>query len=43
MPPYGAQFRDFYSQSDSHVYKALAQRMDLVGTAEEGLTQASDK
>ena len=33
MPPYGAQFRDFYSQSDSHVYKTLAQRMDLVGTA----------
>ncbi|XP_063845577.1 ionotropic receptor 93a-like isoform X2 [Scylla paramamosain] len=43
MPPYGAQFRDFYSQSDSYVFKALAQRMDLVGSAEEGLRQASDK
>ncbi|KAK3873599.1 hypothetical protein Pcinc_021403 [Petrolisthes cinctipes] len=43
MPPYGAQFKDFYSKSDSIVFKALAQRMDFVKTAVEGVSQASNK
>ncbi|KAG7178056.1 Ionotropic receptor 21a-like 8, partial [Homarus americanus] len=43
MPPYGAQFRDFYSRSDSTVFKALAQRMDLVPSVLDGLQQVSDK
>lgn len=43
MPSYGAQFRDFYSKSDSIVFKALAQRMELVQNLLEGLSQVSNK
>ncbi|XP_042873752.1 ionotropic receptor 93a-like [Penaeus japonicus] len=43
MPPYGAQFRDFYKQSDSEVFRALAESMEIVPSVQEGLRQASGK
>ncbi|ROT65113.1 Variant Ionotropic Glutamate Receptor, partial [Penaeus vannamei] len=42
MPTYGAQFRDFYMQSDSEVFRTLARIMEIVPSAEEGLRQASE-
>ncbi|XP_047486912.1 uncharacterized protein LOC125037757 [Penaeus chinensis] len=42
MPSYGAQFRDFYKQSDSEVFRALARIMEIVPSAQEGLQQASE-
>nr|XP_053627916.1 glutamate receptor ionotropic, delta-2-like [Cherax quadricarinatus] len=43
MPPYGIQFRNFYSQSDSTVFKTLAKQMDFVPTAYDGLKYASEQ
>ncbi|XP_069156905.1 ionotropic receptor 21a isoform X2 [Procambarus clarkii] len=43
MPPYGIQFRDFYSKSDSTVFKTLAKQMEFVPTAYDGLMHATSK
>ncbi|XP_037782039.1 uncharacterized protein LOC119578542 [Penaeus monodon] len=43
MPPFGTEFIKFFKQSDSGVYKALAERMHIVPSVMEGLQQALDK
>ncbi|XP_047473672.1 ionotropic receptor 21a-like isoform X2 [Penaeus chinensis] len=40
MPPFGTEFIKFFKQSDSGVYKALAERMHIVPSVMEGLQQA---
>ncbi|XP_042233807.1 uncharacterized protein LOC121873993 [Homarus americanus] len=43
MPPYGQEFRQFFKQSDSDVFKALSDIMDIVPSASVGLHQATEK
>ncbi|XP_063871144.1 uncharacterized protein LOC135106256 isoform X3 [Scylla paramamosain] len=40
MPPYGAQFRDFFKQSESSDFKTLGERVKIVSTTGDGLQQA---
>ncbi|XP_069952103.1 ionotropic receptor 21a-like [Cherax quadricarinatus] len=40
MPPYGAQYREFFKESDSTDFKTLSERVDIVPTTSEGLKQA---
>ncbi|MPD05637.1 hypothetical protein E2C01_101391 [Portunus trituberculatus] len=41
MPPYGAQFRDFFKQSESSDFQTLGERVKIVSTTGEGLQQAT--
>ncbi|XP_069982931.1 ionotropic receptor 21a-like [Penaeus vannamei] len=43
MPPFGTEFIKFFKQSDSGVYKALAERMHIVPSVMEGLQQATER
>ncbi|KAG7162065.1 hypothetical protein Hamer_G027236, partial [Homarus americanus] len=43
MPPYGLEFRQFFKQSDSDLFKALSDLMDIVPSTSVGLHQATEK
>ncbi|XP_069191009.1 ionotropic receptor 93a-like [Procambarus clarkii] len=40
MPPYGAEFKHFFSKSDSKVFQRLAELINIVPSIEVGLRQA---
>ncbi|XP_063614361.1 uncharacterized protein LOC134787514 [Penaeus indicus] len=43
MPPYGAEFEEFFSQSDSLVFQTIAKKMELVSNILEGLKGINEK
>nr|XP_053641776.1 uncharacterized protein LOC128695299 [Cherax quadricarinatus] len=43
MPPFGDEFIKFFKQSNSILYKSLAEHMTIVPTVIDGLQQAKDK
>ncbi|XP_069177536.1 uncharacterized protein [Procambarus clarkii] len=43
MPPFGNEFIKFFKQSDSILYKSLADQMSIVSTVIVGLQQAKDR
>ncbi|XP_042233811.1 glutamate receptor 2-like [Homarus americanus] len=43
MAPYGEEFRQFFKQSDSGVFQALSDIMEIVPTAAQGLRRASEE
>ncbi|XP_042231759.1 ionotropic receptor 93a-like [Homarus americanus] len=43
MPPYGAEFKNFFSKSDSQLFKRLGQLMHIVPSVNVGQQQAVDK
>ncbi|XP_042872734.1 uncharacterized protein LOC122253581 [Penaeus japonicus] len=43
MPPYGAEFKEFFSQSDSVVFQTIAKKMQLVSDILRGLRGINEK
>ncbi|XP_069982141.1 ionotropic receptor 21a-like [Penaeus vannamei] len=43
MPPYGAEFKEFFSQSDSIVFQTIAKKMQLVSNILDGLKGINEK
>ncbi|XP_069951456.1 ionotropic receptor 21a-like [Cherax quadricarinatus] len=43
MPEYGEKFKQFFKQSDSAVYQSLSNIMEIIPSAEYGLSQAVEK
>lgn len=43
MPPYGAEFKNFFSKSDSEVFQRLAKLMQIVESVGVGQQQALER